>query len=161
MAFKRDWSFLEKITMGATGTKRVIEVLNNEGYQVIELERYCTSNKIWSTKIKRLRIPDLLCLHCGKRIESRAKSKLGIIMSDSKNNINRRWFSGLRDSDLVAFVQCHKDVEGLWVASETILQGLKQLKGIPYNASAIICTISVHKLLTSHFLLDQYTIRTS
>ena len=44
MAFKRDWSFLEKITMGATGTKRVIEVLNNEGYQVSELERYCTSN---------------------------------------------------------------------------------------------------------------------
>ena len=72
MAFKRDWSFLDKITMGSVGTKRVIEILNAEGHQIIELERYCTSNKIWSTKIKRLRIPDLLCLRCGKRIESRA-----------------------------------------------------------------------------------------
>lgn len=103
MAFKRDWSFLDKITMGSVGTKRVIEILNAEGHQIIELERYCTSNKIWSTKIKRLRIPDLLCLRCGKRIESRAKSKLGIIMSDSKNNLDRRWYSGLRKSDLVAY----------------------------------------------------------
>lgn len=120
MAFKRDWSFLDKITMGSVGTKRVIEILNAEGHQIIELERYCTSNKIWSTKIKRLRIPDLLCLRCGKRIESRAKSKLGIIMSDSKNNLDRRWYSGLRKSDLVAFVQCHRNVEGLWEASRTI-----------------------------------------
>ena len=48
MAFKRDWSFLDKITMGSVGTKRVIEILNAEGHQIIELERYCTSNKIWS-----------------------------------------------------------------------------------------------------------------
>lgn len=79
MAFKEDWSFLDKITMGAVGTESVITQLNAYGHQVIELERYCTSNKIWATKIKRLRIPDLLCLRCGKRIESRAKSKLGII----------------------------------------------------------------------------------
>lgn len=44
MAFKRDWSFLDKITMGSVGTKRVIEILNAEGHQIIELERYCTSN---------------------------------------------------------------------------------------------------------------------
>ena len=114
MAFKEDWSFLDKITMGAVGTENVIQQLNNQGHDVIELERYCTSNKIWSTKIKRLRIPDLLCLHCGKRIESRAKSKLGIIMSDAAANPDRRWFAGLRDDDLVAFIQCYKGIAGGW-----------------------------------------------
>ena len=62
MGFKTDWSFLDKISMGAVGTEAVIEQLNQMGHRVIELERYCTSNKIWATKIKRLRIPDLLCL---------------------------------------------------------------------------------------------------
>lgn len=114
MAFKEDWSFLDKITMGAVGTEKVIEQLNKLGHNIIELERYCTSNKIWSTKIKRLRIPDLLCLNCGKRIESRAKSKLGIIMSDAATNPDRRWFVGLRDNDMVAFIQCYKDVSGRW-----------------------------------------------
>lgn len=106
--------------MGAVGTEKVIDYLNRTGHQVIELERYCTSNKIWSTKIKRVRIPDLLCLRCGRRIESRAKSKLGIIMSDSKKEGERRWFSGLRDTDWVAFVQCFRDTENRWCASETI-----------------------------------------
>ncbi len=114
MAFKEDWSFLDKITMGAVGTEKVIEQLNKQGHNIIELERYCTSNKIWSTKIKRLRIPDLLCLNCGKRIESRAKSKLGIIMSDAATNPDRRWFAGLRDNDMVAFIQCYKDISGKW-----------------------------------------------
>ena len=74
MAFKRDWSFLDKITMGSVGTKRVIEILNAEGHQIIELERYCTSNKIWSTKIKRLRIPDLLTLPSSKVLRSSRES---------------------------------------------------------------------------------------
>lgn len=81
--FKSEASFLEKITMGAIGAQKVIELLNANGHNVIELERYSTSNKIWATKIKRLRLPDLICLKCGRRIESRAKSKLGIIMSDN------------------------------------------------------------------------------
>ena len=120
MSFKSDWSFLDKITMGAAGTRKVIELLNKNGHNVIELERYCTSNKIWSTKIKRLRMPDLLCLKCGKRIESRAKSKLGIIMSDTENNPDRRWFAGLRDEDIVAFIACYKDTFDNWVAKETV-----------------------------------------
>ncbi|MEN6459774.1 MAG: hypothetical protein ABFC94_00185 [Syntrophomonas sp.] len=114
MSFKEDWSFLDKITMGAIGTRTVIDKLNESGHRIIELERYSTSNKIWSTKIKRLRIPDLLCLKCGKRIESRAKSKLGIIMSDAATNPDRRWFSGLRDEDLVAFIQCYKNDHQHW-----------------------------------------------
>jgi HEAT repeat protein len=120
MAFKDDWSFLDKITMGAIGTQKVIELLNESGHRIIELERYCTSNKIWATKIKRLRIPDLVCLKCGRRIESRAKSKLGIIMSDSPTNQERRWNAGLREEDLVSFIYCSKDTNDRWIASNTI-----------------------------------------
>jgi len=112
MSFKTDQSFLEKITMGAIGTQAVIDELNDNGHQVIELERYCTSNKIWSTKIKRLRMPDLICLKCGKRIESRAKSRLEIKMSDTETNVERRWNIGLRREDMVAFIRCYKDNAG-------------------------------------------------
>lgn len=108
MNFKEAGSFLDKITMGAVGTKAVIESLNSHGHEIIELERYCTSNKIWSTKIKRLRMPDLLCLKCGKRIEARAKSALEIKMSDTESNPDRRWNIGLRGEDLIAFINCYK-----------------------------------------------------
>ena len=106
MNFKADWSFLEKISMGAISSKEVIRQLNSCGHNMIELERYSTSNKIWSTKIKRLRLPDLICLNCGCRIESRAKSKLDVRMSDNEHNPDRRWDAGLRDQDVVAFIQC-------------------------------------------------------
>ena len=110
MAMKEDWSFLDKISMGANATRKVTELLNNQGHKIIELERYSSSNKMWSTKIKRLRLADLLCLHCGRRIEARAKSKLGIIMSDSPTNHDRRWDVGLRDEDLVAFINCKNKI---------------------------------------------------
>lgn len=44
MYFKADWSFLEKISMGAVSSKQVIKLLNDAGHDVIELERYSTSN---------------------------------------------------------------------------------------------------------------------
>lgn len=119
MNFKADWSFLEKISMGAVSSQEVIRQLNLCGHDVIELERYSTSNKIWTRKIKRLRLPDLICLKCGKRIESRAKSKLDIRMSDNENNPNRRWDAGLSDKDLIAFIQCSKDDAG-WYPAQTV-----------------------------------------
>lgn len=119
MNFKSDWSFLEKISMGAVSSKAVVETLNAEGHQIIELERYSTSNKIWSTKIKRFRLPDLICLKCGKRIESRAKTKLEVKMSDNENNQDRRWDVGLRDEDVIAFIQCRKDADE-WIPSRTV-----------------------------------------
>ena len=119
MNFKSDWSFLEKISMGAVSSKTVVEMLNASGHRIIELERYSTSNKIWSTKIKRLRLPDLICLKCGRRIESRAKKNLEVKMSDNENNPDRRWDVGLRDEDLIAFVHCDKENEE-WVPSQHI-----------------------------------------
>ena len=73
MALKTMDSFLRYVTMGALATKQAWELLEERGYQIIELERYASSNKIWQTKIKRLRLPDLLCVKTGIRFEVRAK----------------------------------------------------------------------------------------
>lgn len=113
MSFKVDSSFLKFVTMGALGTLHVSELMTHAGLQPIELERYSRSNKIWSTKVKRLRLPDLLCVRTGLRVEVRAKSKLAIKMSDTPSNPERRWNSGLKEDDMVAFIHIHEDDEGL------------------------------------------------
>ena len=74
MAFKTDNSFLRYLTMGAIGVRSTMDVLERLGFEPIELERYSSSNKIWSTKVKRLRLPDILCVRTGVRVEVRAKS---------------------------------------------------------------------------------------
>ena len=106
MGFKSDREFLRNVSIGAIGTRAVAAILRDGGFRIIELERYCSSNKIWATKIKRLRVPDLLCLKSGIRIECRAKADLKITMSHSVNKPDRAWDSGLRDGDLVAFIHC-------------------------------------------------------
>ena len=111
MGFKVDASFLRFLTMGALGVRRVASELKARGFDPIELERYCSSNKIWTTKIKRLRLPDLLCVRTGLRIEVRAKSNLMIRMSDAPNNPERRWGAGLRDEDVVALIACSEGPE--------------------------------------------------
>lgn len=109
MGFKTDTSFLRFLTMGATGVRSTLKVMADAGFQPIELERYCASNKIWSTKVKRLRLPDILCVRTGVRVEVRSKSDLRVRMSDAPDNQSRRWDAGLRDDDLVAFVACATD----------------------------------------------------
>lgn len=116
MGLKVDSSFLKYLSMGALATQRVMQAMRDEGLRPIELERYSSTNKIWSTKVKRLRLPDLLCVHTGARVEVRAKSDLCIKMSDAPSNVDRRWHSGLRPCDLVAFVHCH-DANGKIAAS--------------------------------------------
>jgi len=106
VGFKVDTSFLKFLTMGARGTERVIAELTAMGFRPIELERYCTSNKIWATKVKRLRLPDLICVQTGLRLEVRAKSALQFKMSDAPNNPDRAWDAGLRDEDVVALIAC-------------------------------------------------------
>lgn len=118
MAFKANESFLKFLTIGAVGTRASIDFLQSVGLRPIELERYCTSNKIWSTKVKRLRLPDLLCIKSGVRIEVRAKSMLQIKMSDAPANPERVWDAGLRDGDVIAFVAC-SDASGEWRAIAT------------------------------------------
>lgn len=85
-SFKTDESFLQKIAMGAIGTKRTFQNLEAQGHRPIELERGSMSYKIWKNiKIKRVRVPDILCLRCGHRVESRAKTRMEIAMSHSRS----------------------------------------------------------------------------
>ena len=119
MGFKSDREFLRNVSIGAVGTRRIAAILRQGGFRIIELERYCSSNKIWATKIKRLRVPDLLCLESGIRIECRAKADLKITMSHAVNNADRAWDKGLRDNDIVAFIRCWP-TDGTWKASDRV-----------------------------------------
>jgi hypothetical protein len=122
-AFKTDESFLEKIAIGATGTRRTFEDLRAQGHQPVELERGSMSFKIWKAiKVKRVRVPDILCLRCARRIESRAKTKMEISMSHSMSDPERGWDYGLEDGDMVALVHCGKTGPGPldWVADPLV-----------------------------------------
>lgn len=95
--------------MGATGTIAVFNNLQEQGHTPIELERGSKSFKIWKDiKIKRIRVPDILCIDCGKCVECRTKTKLEISMSHSQADPERGWDYGLDDNDLVAFAVCNK-----------------------------------------------------
>ena len=106
MGFKEDADFARFVAMGAVGAAAAADVLRDRhGHEPIELERYAMANKVWQSKVKRLRLPDLLCTRCGLRVEARAKSKLAIVLSHS-DAPGRRWDDGgMRDSDLFAFMR--------------------------------------------------------
>jgi hypothetical protein len=118
MGFKTDTSFARFLTMGALATRHVMAQLTRLGFEPIELERYASSNKIWATKIKRLRLPDIMCIRTGMRIEVRAKSSLEIRMSHAPNNPERHWDAGNADTDIVALVPCGTGDEGSIVTQD-------------------------------------------
>lgn len=108
-SFKSDESFLEKLAVGATGTKVTIERLTQLGFQPIELERGSTGYKLWKKiKIKRVRVPDILCLRTGLRFEARGKTSSEISMSHSTADPARAWNVGLGNEDYVVIVECEK-----------------------------------------------------
>ena len=122
-SFKTDESFLEKISIGAVGTKKVFDHLDTQGQRPVPLDRGSMSFKLWkSIKIKRLRVPDILCVASGTCVESRAKTKLEISMSHSTSDPDRGWDFGLSDDDFVALPVCQKagpePVD--WVASDLV-----------------------------------------
>ena len=79
------------------------------------MERGSTDTKLWKDlKRKRVRIPDLVCLRCGLRIESRAKTKADLSMSHSPMDEARVWDFGMVDSDVVAFPVCKANNESYW-----------------------------------------------
>src|SRR5215207_8796540 len=128
MGFKDNASFLRFLTIGALGVRQTIAELARMGFQPIELERYCTSNKIWGTKIKRLRLPDLICVRTGLPVEVRAKSVLAIKMSDAPTNPSRAWYAGLRDEDVVAFIACQAGGTSIRPADEAAFFTVKSLR---------------------------------
>lgn len=128
MGFKVDTSFLRFLTMGALGVRQVVAELKSRRFEPIELERYCASNKIWATKVKRLRLPDLLCVRTGIRVEVRAKSDLRIRMSDAPNNPERAWDAGLRDEDVVALISCADSSDGPEPADSAVYFPVQMLR---------------------------------
>jgi hypothetical protein len=105
ISFKSDESFLRKLAIGAAGTNATIARLRDMGFNPMELERGSTGFKIWKRiKIKRVRVPDILCLNTGLRFESRGKTKPEISMSHSLNDPRRAWDAGMRDDDFVSIV---------------------------------------------------------
>lgn len=108
-SFKSDESFLQKLAVGAAGTKATIGRLTEMGFRPIELERGSSGFKIWKRiKIKRVRVPDILCLKSGLRFESRGKTKLEISMSHSRSDPNRAWDVGLAANDYVVVLLCEQ-----------------------------------------------------
>ena len=128
MSFKADDSFLRFLSMGVVGVHQTMERLRSRGFEPIELERYCGSNKIWATKAKRLRLPDLLCTKTGMRVEVRAKTDLKIRMSDAPANPDRVWDAGMRDDDIVAFIACFDTKGGPRPADDAVYVTVKALR---------------------------------
>lgn len=105
MGFKEDEDFARYLTMGAHAAGAVAMDLESRGHKIIELERYARANKVWSIKVKRLRLPDLLCIRCGQRFESKGKSKLEFRLSHSSDPGREWWSGGMRETDVFAFVR--------------------------------------------------------
>lgn len=106
-SFKTDTSFFHKIAMGAIGSRTTKADLAHHGHVLVELERGSLEAKIWKdVKRKRVRIPDLVCIDCGQRIEVRTKSETKLSMSHSPTIPERRWDYGMVAEDLIAIPIC-------------------------------------------------------
>jgi HEAT repeat protein len=115
LSFKPDSSFFRKIALGAVGTRAVAADIERRGHRIAELERGSTDTKLWKdVKRKRVRIPDLVCMNCGVRIESRAKTQADLAMSHSLADDSRAWDFGMVDDDWIAFPICLAAEERYW-----------------------------------------------
>ncbi|MBL7152530.1 MAG: HEAT repeat domain-containing protein [Phycisphaerae bacterium] len=114
-SFKPDASFFKKIAIGANGAQAICEDLSQHGHAMTELERGSTNTKLWKdVKRKRVRIPDLICRSCGRRVESRAKTKPELSMSHSDVDQERSWDYGMLSEDWVAFPISVATNSGAW-----------------------------------------------
>lgn len=119
LSLKPDSSFFRKIAAGAVGARAVCADLAPYGHTFVELERGATQSKLWKdVKRKRVRIPDLMCLNCGIRIECRAKTDTSLSMSHSPTDAERAWDFGMVDTDWIAFPVCHPVTELDWTSGK-------------------------------------------
>lgn len=123
-SFKSDESFLRKLAIGAAGTRRAFDDLQSQGHDPVELERGSMSFKLWrkTIKRKRLRMPDILCLRCGIRFESRGKTDLKISMSHSLTDATRAWDVGLDEGDFVALIGVTSGDSPVDAVADTLVQ---------------------------------------
>lgn len=140
MGFKEDADFARYLTIGAYAAWAVADDLTRWGHRIIELERYAMANKVWRVKVKRLRLPDLLCVNCGRRFESKGKSKFEIKLSHSTAE-GREWHAGgMRPTDIFAFIRVEMAANGpvafrpLYVTPEALRDALDAVKEGPRKA---------------------------
>lgn len=122
-SFKADEDFLRFVSMGAIGVRRVLADLEAQGHNPVPLERGSTDFKLWKqTRIKGMRVPDILCVNNGVRVECRAKTKFEISASHSTTRADRGWDYGLTDTDYFAIPVCRPSGERPvdWVAEELV-----------------------------------------
>lgn len=128
--------------MGAIGTQRVYADARSQGHTPIELERGSMTFKIWKKiKIKRIRVPDILCVACARRLESRAKTAIEITMSHSLSDPERGWDHGLVDEDFVALIRCRKAGAGPtdWEADELVQYlSVQELRAAQASGKAVL-----------------------
>jgi len=121
VGLKEDSRFARYITMGAHGSLVVARDLHEtHGHAIVELERYAMANKLWSTKIKRLRLPDFACVTCGRRFESKGKTKLEVRLSHS-GRVDREWDAGMRPEDVYAFLAVVLDENNRFVSAGSVV----------------------------------------
>jgi hypothetical protein len=139
-SFKSDESFLRKLSIGAAGTRQAFDDLRRQGHEPLELERGSMTFKIWrkTIKRKRLRMPDILCLRCGRRFESRGKTALRISMSHSPTDAARAWDVGLDDGDYVALVGVKPGELPAEAEADSLVQyiAVRELRAA-YNAGSV------------------------
>jgi hypothetical protein len=106
LSLKPDSSFFRKTVVGAVGARAVCDDLARFGHKFVELERGSTDCRLWKdVKRKRVRIPDLVCVRCGQRVECRAKTDNDLSMSHSEQ-AERTWDFGMVQQDWIAFPVC-------------------------------------------------------
>lgn len=131
MGFKEPDDFARFLTIGAHAAAAVtIDLENVHEHRIIELERYARANKIWAVKVKRMRLPDLMCLRCGRRFESKGKSALELKLSDSPKAGREWWAGGMRDDDVFCFarVAINDDVADVGQVVYVTLESLQAAK---------------------------------
>lgn len=108
-SFKSHSEFFFNLASGALGARAVVEDLARYEHEMVPLEQGADDPKVWAgVKRKALRLPDLLCIRCGLRVESRTKFKASVVMSHSTQP-GRAWDSGLNDDDYIAFPVAPRD----------------------------------------------------
>lgn len=130
--------------MGVVGVRKAVEVLKNQGHKPLPIEKGTMSFKVWtSLRTKRFRVPDLLCLKCGRRFEVRSKANAEISMSHSMGDPDRAWDYGLSNEDYVVFVVCKKYNANPtdWKAEEPVyFASVEDMKNAHVNNKTIIPT---------------------
>jgi len=102
-SFKEPGEFFKNLSRGAVATRAVMADLRALAHDIAPLERGSDSTTVWTgVKRKALRVPDLVCLHCGQRFESKGKSKPQVSMSHGTRD-ERVWDYGLEDDDIIAY----------------------------------------------------------